>query len=70
MKLAEQNILIMNKYWSVSELMQIADTDVNIISNVEDYEKDPNCRAWDWIISEDLTEIQKAAFIYQINHRK
>lgn len=54
---------IMNKMWKVKDLQIIASTQ-KIKSLIEDYNKDKNCLAYDWIVGINLTEIEKASFIY------
>lgn len=54
---------IMNKIWKVKDLQIIASTQ-KIKSLIEDYNKYKNCRAYDWIVGINITEIEKASFIY------
>lgn len=62
-------IQIIDKFWKIADLQLIATTKV-VKELIIEYKKDPNCRAYDWIYSEKITDIEKAAFIYFINNFK
>ncbi len=53
---------ILNKTWKVEDLQRIANT--KMVKNlVAEYKKDPNCRPYDFLASEKLSDLEKAAFI-------
>lgn len=58
---------ILNKNWKVTDLQLIAKTKV-IKDLVSDYKKDPNCRPYDWIEGEQISDIEKASFIYAVSN--
>jgi hypothetical protein len=53
---------ILNKTWKVKDLNLIASTKV-VKDLVSEYKKDPNCRPFDWIAGEKISDLEKAAFI-------
>ena len=62
-----QTTLILNKIWKVRDLQFIAST--KIVSDlVAEYKKDPNCRPFDFVVSEKISDLEKASFIYAVLH--
>lgn len=53
---------IMNLTWQVKDLHIMATTKA-VRDLVAEYEKDPNCRPYDFVASEKISDIEKAAFI-------
>lgn len=60
-------VAIMNKEFEVSKLEEIAKNDNVVIEYLNDYKAHRNCRAYDHIAGENISEIQKAAFIHAAN---
>ena len=56
---------ILNKKWNRNDLITISKTKL-LKDLISDYMKDPNCRPYDWIMSEKISEIEKASFIYKL----
>ena len=56
---------ILNKIWNVNELLLVSSTKL-VTDLVSKYTKDPNCRPYDWIKSEKISEIEKASFIFTV----
>jgi len=56
---------ILNKIWNVNELLLVSSTKL-VTDLVSKYIKDTNCRPYDWIKGEKISEIEKASFIYTI----
>jgi hypothetical protein len=56
---------INNKTWKVSDLNLIASTKL-VKDLICEYQKDHNCRPFDWICGESISEIEKAAFIHYL----
>lgn len=56
---------IMNKIWEVKDLQFISSTE-RVKELVLEYKKDPNCRAYDFVIGENIPKIEKASFIYTV----
>lgn len=60
-------VLIMNKEFEVSKLEEIAKKDNVVVEYLSDYKDHRNCRAYNYIAGEKISEIQKAAFIHEAN---
>ena len=58
---------ILNKTWKVKDLQLIASTKL-VKDLVVEYKKDPNCRPYDFIASEKISDLEKASFIYSIKN--
>ena len=58
-----KNVEILNKTWNAEELILIASNKV-VKELIAEYKADPNCRAYDWIVGEEISHIEKASFIY------
>lgn len=56
---------ILNKKWNRNQLIAISKTEL-LKDLISDYMKDPNCRPYDWIMGEKISEIEKASFIYTL----
>ena len=56
---------ILNKKWNRNQLITISKTEL-LKDLISDYMKDPNCRPYDWIMGEKISEIEKASFIYTL----
>ena len=54
---------ILNKAWKVKDLNLIASTK-RVKDLVSEYRKDRNCRPFDWIAGEKISDSEKAAFIH------
>jgi hypothetical protein len=57
--------IILNKNWNVKDLL-IVSSITPVKDLIDEYIKDPNCRPYDWIINEKITDLEKASFIYTI----
>jgi len=57
-----ETVTILNKKWKVKDLNLIASTKV-VRDLVSEYKKDPNCRPFDWIAGEKISDLEKASFI-------
>lgn len=53
---------ILNKTWQVKDLHIMATTKA-IRDLVAEYKKDPNCRPYDFVASENISDLEKSAFI-------
>lgn len=56
---------ILNKTWKVKDLQLIATTKV-VKDLVSEYRKDPNCRPYDFVVCENISELERASFIYAV----
>lgn len=56
-------IIILNKKWNNSDLIATAQKP-EIKKLISEYKSDENCRAYDWICGEKISDIEKASFIY------
>jgi hypothetical protein len=56
---------ILNKTWKVKDLQLIASTKV-VKELVSEYKKDANCRPYDFVSSEKISDLEKASFINAI----
>lgn len=54
-------VTILNQTFRVSQFREVHS---GIKDLIQEYASDPNCRPWDWINSESVTELEKAAFIH------
>jgi folate-binding Fe-S cluster repair protein YgfZ len=59
-------VMIMNSQWSIIELKE-ASKSTWMQRLISEYMVDQNCRPYDWIIGEKLTDFEKATFIYSCN---
>jgi hypothetical protein len=57
-----ETVTILNKTWKVKDLNLIASTKV-VKDLVSEYKKDTNCRPFEWIASEKISDLEKASFI-------
>jgi len=57
------NILILNKVWKLRDL-QTNSRKEKVKNLVNQYNKESNCRPYDFIANEKISEIEKASFIY------
>ena len=57
------SVKILNKTWKVKDLQFIASKQI-VTKLVAEYKKDPNCRPYDFICSERISNLEKASFIY------
>ena len=53
---------ILNKTWKVKDLQLIASTKV-VKDLVAKYKKDQNCRPYDFVAGEKISDLEKASFI-------
>ena len=53
---------ILNKTWKVKGLQLIASTKV-VKDLVAEYNKDSNCRPYDFVAAEKISDLEKASFI-------
>ena len=58
--------MIMNHEWSIVELKEAAKSSW-MQRLISEYFENQNCRAYDWIMGEKLTDFEKATFIYACN---
>lgn len=58
--------MIMNSQWLIIELEE-ASKSTWMQRLISEYITDQNCRPYDWIIGEKLTDFEKATFIYACN---
>jgi hypothetical protein len=56
---------ILNKNWNVDDLLMISKTKV-VKGLIYDYLDNPNCRPYDWIAGQDISDLEKASFIYTL----
>jgi folate-binding Fe-S cluster repair protein YgfZ len=62
----QSTITIINSEWSIIELKDAAKA--NWMQRlISEFIADKNCRPYDWIMSEKLTDFEKATFIYACN---
>jgi hypothetical protein len=64
-----ETVTILNKTWKVKDLNLIASTKV-VKDLLAEYKKDPNCRPFDWIASEKISDLEKASFINVCKYEK
>jgi len=57
-------ITILNKTWKIKDLNLIASTK-RVKDLIAEYKKDSNCRPFDFIASENISDLEKASFINQ-----
>ena len=58
--------MIMNSQWSIIKLNKAAKSTC-MQRLISQYVADKNCRPYDWIMGEKLTDFEKATFIYACN---
>jgi hypothetical protein len=67
-----ETVVILNKTWKVKDLNSTASTETvqNLLS---EYKKDPNCRPFDYVAGEAMSDLEKASFIntwFELNIKK
>jgi hypothetical protein len=62
-----KSVVIMNELWVINELREEVANSIYMKSLVAEYLEDPNCKPSDWIDGKNLTNFEKAAFIYECN---
>lgn len=56
---------IINKTWKVKDLQIIASTKV-VKDLVDEYQKSPNCRPYDFVAGEKISDLEKASFVHAV----
>jgi hypothetical protein len=62
-----KSVVIMNELWVINELREEVANSIYMKSLVAEYLEDPNCKPSDWIDGKNLTNFEKATFIYACN---
>jgi hypothetical protein len=62
-----KSLVIMNELWAINELREEVANSIYMKSLVAEYLEDPNCKPSDWIDGKNLTDFEKATFIYACN---
>ena len=56
--------IIMNQLWVINDLTEAVANSSYMKHLITQYFENPNCRAFDWIVGEKLSDFEKATFIY------
>ena len=62
-----KSVVIMNELWVINELRKEVANSIYMKRLLNEYFEDPNCRPSDWIDGKNLTDFEKATFIYECN---
>ena len=62
-----KSVVIMNELWVINELRKEVANSIYMKRLLNEYFEDPNCRPSDWIDDKNLTDFEKATFIYECN---